>query len=159
MFVLLFIYSLPRDLLWLLPECFSHFTQWFWCEYLRYSMSKITHCLVLVWNVLYGMNKGIVLAHRVRNFRMHFYFYFFIFVILSYIKMLPTDAKTQKIKPDQIFFFWRMKVSEAVCKRDWLNVRSYLFFNVWKFRTQCAMTLTRYIHHVATVTWPTSVCC
>ncbi len=31
-----------------------------------------------------------------------------------------------------------MKVSEAVCKRDW-HVRSYLFFNVWKFRTLCAM--------------------
>ncbi len=55
--------------------------------------------------------------------------------------MHATDAKTQKIKPDPNFF-WRTKVSEAVCKRDWHNERSYLFFNVWKFRTQCAETFT-----------------
>ncbi len=53
--------------------------------------------------------------------------------------MLATDAKTQKIEPD-LNFLWRMKVSEAVCKRDWHNMRSYLFFNVWIFGTQCAMT-------------------
>ncbi len=57
------------------------------------------------------------------------------------IKMHATDAKTQKIKPDKNFF-WRTKVSEAVCKRDWHNVMSYLFFNVRKFRTQCAETLS-----------------
>ncbi len=40
-------------------------------------------------------------------------------------------------------FFWgRTNVSEAVCKCDWHKVRSYLFFNVPKFRTLCAMTLT-----------------
>ncbi len=38
-------------------------------------------------------------------------------------------------------YFWRTKVSEAVCKCDWHNVRSYLFFNVRKFQTQCAVTL------------------
>ncbi len=48
--------------------------------------------------------------------------------------MHATDVKTQKIEPDPIF-------PEAVCKRDWHNVRSYLFFNVRKFRTQCAETL------------------
>ncbi len=40
------------------------------------------------------------------------------------------------------FFLWRMKVSEAVCKCDWDTVRSYLIFNMWTFRTQCARTLT-----------------
>ncbi len=55
--------------------------------------------------------------------------------------MHATDAKTQKIEPDPNFL-WRTKVSEAVCKRDWHNMRSYLFFNVRKFQTQCAMTLT-----------------
>jgi len=30
-------------------------------------------------------------------------------------------------------FLWQTKVSEAVCKRDWHNVRSYLFFNVRTF--------------------------
>ncbi len=69
------------------------------------------------------------------------------FPVFSYspsfpIKMHATDAKTQKIEPDPNFF-WRTKVSEAVCKRNWHNVRSYLFFNVWKFRTQCAETLTQ----------------
>ncbi len=48
--------------------------------------------------------------------------------------MHAMDAKTQKIEPDTNFF-GRMKVSEAVCKRDWHNVRSYLFFNVQKIRT------------------------
>ncbi len=56
--------------------------------------------------------------------------------------MHATDAKTQKIEPDLNFFFWRMKVLEAVSKRDWHNVRSYLFFNVRKFRTRCAMTFS-----------------
>ncbi len=43
--------------------------------------------------------------------------------------------KLKNIKPDP-------KISETVCNRDWHNVRSYLFFNVRKFRTQCAMTCT-----------------
>ncbi len=33
-------------------------------------------------------------------------------------KMLATDAKTQKIEPDPIFFFITTKASEAVCKCD-----------------------------------------
>ncbi len=70
------------------------------------------------------------IAHWVRNVRMRF-------SVFSYsssfpIKMHATDAKTQKIEPDPNLF-WRTKVSEAVCKRDWHNVRSYLFFNVRKF--------------------------
>ncbi len=48
--------------------------------------------------------------------------------------------KRKKSNPIRIFL-WRTKISEAVCKRDWHNVRSYLFFNVRKFRTQCAMAL------------------
>ncbi len=48
--------------------------------------------------------------------------------------MHAMDAKTQKIEPDPNFL-WRTKVSEAVC-----NVRSYLFFNMRKFQTPCAMT-------------------
>ncbi len=56
------------------------------------------------------------------------------------IKMHATGAKTQKIKPDPNFFWWT-NVSEAVCKRDWHNVRSYLFFNVRKFRTKVCRDL------------------
>ncbi len=67
------------------------------------------------------------------------------FSVFSYspsfpIKMHATDAKMQKIEPDPNFF-WRTKVLEAVCKRDWHNVRSF-FFNVRKFRTRCAETLS-----------------
>ncbi len=51
------------------------------------------------------------------------------------IKMFATDAKMQKIEPDPIFF------NDAVCKRDWHKVRSYLFFYVRKFQTKCAMCL------------------
>ncbi len=40
-------------------------------------------------------------------------------------------------------FFCRTKISETVCKRDWHNVRMYLFFNVRTFRMKiCAMTFT-----------------
>ncbi len=49
------------------------------------------------------------------------------------IQMHTTDAKTQKIKPDPNFF-WRTKISEAVCKRDWQNVRSYLFFVTFQMK-------------------------
>ncbi len=56
--------------------------------------------------------------------------------------MHATDAKTQKIEPDPNFF-WQTKVSEAVCKRDWHNVRSYLFFNVRKFRTKISDSVFR----------------
>ncbi len=35
---------------------------------------------------------------------------------------------------------WRTNVSEAVCKRDWHDVRLYLFFNVWKCQIQYAET-------------------
>ncbi len=43
--------------------------------------------------------------------------------------MNATDAKTQKIEPDPNLLWWT-KVSEAVCKRDFHNVSSYLFFNM-----------------------------
>ncbi len=43
--------------------------------------------------------------------------------------------KCKKSNPIRIFF-WRTKISEAVCKRDWHNVRSYLFFNVRNVRTK-----------------------
>ncbi len=80
------------------------------------------------------------IAHRVRNFRMHF-------SVFSYspsfpIKMHATDAKTQKIEPDPNFF-WRTKVSEAVSKRVWHNVRSYLFFNVREFWTKISDSVCR----------------
>ncbi len=43
------------------------------------------------------------------------FLYAFLFSYSS--SLLATDAKTQKIKPDLIFFLWT-KVSEAVCKID-----------------------------------------
>ncbi len=50
----------------------------------------------------------------------------------------------KRIKSNPIrISLWQTKISEAVCKRDWHNVRSYLFFNVRNFRTQCAMALRR----------------
>ncbi len=54
------------------------------------------------------------------------------------LKMLATDAKNEKKKnrTRSEFFLWRTKISEAVCKRDWDNVRSYLFFNERKFQTK-----------------------
>ncbi len=79
-----------------------------------------------------------VLAHWVRNFRMRF----------SYsssfpIKMLATDAKTQKIKPGPFFYDWQTFPRQCVNVID--NVRSYPFFNVRTFRmnicTDCTLCL------------------
>ncbi len=47
--------------------------------------------------------------------------------------MLATDAKNTENLTQSNIFLRRTKVSEAVCKRDWHNVRSYLFFNVQNF--------------------------
>ncbi len=43
------------------------------------------------------------------------------------LKMLAMDAKNAKKSNPIQNFLWRTKISEAVCKRDWHNVRSYLF--------------------------------
>ncbi len=61
---------------------------------------------------------------------------------------LPRMRKKLNKKSNPMnFFLWRTKISVAVCKSDWHNVRSYLFFNVWTFRKKltlfCAMTLTQ----------------
>ncbi len=85
-------------------------------------------------------NRLKAIAHWVWNFRMRF-------SVFSYSSSFPikthaTDAKTQKIEPDPNFF-WRTKVSEAVCKCDWHNVRSYLFFKVRKFRTKISDSVCR----------------
>ncbi len=62
---------------------------------------------------------------------------------------LPFQSKCEKMrnrwKTNLIWIFsWWKKVSKAVCKCNWHSVRSYLFFNVWQFRTHCAMTFS---HH------------
>ncbi len=71
---------------------------------------------------------------------------FFRFSYSFPIKMHATDAKRRKSNLIR-FFLWQTNVSEAVCKRDCHNVRSYLFLTCEyfgrKFRTQCAMTLSQ----------------
>ncbi len=61
------------------------------------------------------------------------------------IKMLATDAKTQKIEPDPNFL-WRMKFSDAVCNvidTTWGRIYFLTSENFRrKFRTQCAITFT-----------------
>ncbi len=49
--------------------------------------------------------------------------------------MFAKDEKTQKIEPGLfLFFLGRTKVSEAVGKCYWHNVRSFLVFNMRKVR-------------------------
>ncbi len=79
-----------------------------------------------------------VIAHWVLNFRMRF-------SVVSYsssfpIKMNATDVKTQKIKPDPIVCDGRK------FRRQCVNVRSYLFFNMRQFQMKilCAETFTQY---------------
>ncbi len=64
-----------------------------------------------------------------------------LWIVKAPLKMLATNAKNAENRT-RSKFFWRTKVSEAVCKRDWHNVKSYLLFNVQKFWTQCVMTFT-----------------
>ncbi len=109
----------------------------------KLSSKYLTLCLAVQRNSYrFGTTWGWVkaIAYWIRNFRMRF-------SVFSYsssfpIKMHAMDAKTQKIEPDPNFF-WRTKVSEAVCKCDWHNVRSYLFFNVRKFRTKISYSVCR----------------
>ncbi len=71
---------------------------------------------------------------------MHFSnFLYFVYLSKCVQRMRNRRKSTWSEKePDS---FWWMKVSEEVCKHDWHNVRLYLFFNMYKFRTQCAETL------------------
>ncbi len=74
----------------------------------------------------------IPLRSFLRYFRMHFLVFRIRHPFLS--KFLLRMQKRRKLNLVRIFLLW-LNVSEAVCKRDWHNMRSYLFFNVWKFRT------------------------
>ncbi len=66
--------------------------------------------------------------------KMKFPMHFFVFVILSYQNACYGCENAENRTWSGFFFFLYGHVSEAVCKRDWHNVRSYLFFNVQKFR-------------------------
>ncbi len=79
-----------------------------------------------------------VLAHWVRNFHMYFFpregrLGFRIRLPFLW-KCLLRMRKRRKFNLIWIFLWWT-KVSEAVCKCDWHNVRSYLFFYVQKIWT------------------------
>ncbi len=83
------------------------------------------------------------LSHWVRNFRMRF-------SVFSYsssfpIKMHATDAKTQKIEPDPIFFDERKFRSQCanVIGTTWGRIYFLTCENFGRnFRTQCAETFT-----------------
>ncbi len=70
-------------------------------------------------------------------------------------KCLPRCEKLKKSNPIWIFL-WLTKMSEAVCKRDWQDVRLYLFFNVRTFRTkisdsvcnECVLAVFVHIQHI-----------
>ncbi len=62
-------------------------------------------------------------------------FFCFFLLVMFLSKFLPRMQKHRKSNLIRMFF-WRTKVSEAVSKRDWHNMRSYLFFNMQKFRME-----------------------
>ncbi len=95
------------------------------------------------------------IAHWVRNFRMHFSVFFFVFLILSY-QNAWNRCENAENRTWSNFFFWWTKVSEAVCKRDWHNMRSYLFFNVRKFRTEISDSVCNDLK-ASTHVWVTKV--
>ncbi len=100
------------------------------------------------WTNRFGTTWGWVINDRILIFEwtkghctLKFSHSFFRFFHIPHTFLSKCMQRTQKIKPDPNCFWW-LKVSETVCKRDWHNVRSYLFFNVQKFHTQCAETFT-----------------
>ncbi len=95
--------------------------------------------LALVLVKLRQLKSGPSLKTQSEIFACVFPFFFLPYSSTFPIKIHATDAKTQKIEPDPIFLWWT-KISGAVCKPDWHNVRSCLFFYMQKFRIQCAMT-------------------
>ncbi len=94
--------------------------------------------------VLISRIHGIIILPVLKSLHTESEIFVCVFSFFSYSSSFPikcfAEVKTQKIKPGPIYFLWQTKVSEAVCKRDWHNVRSYLFFNVRRFRIQCAMS-------------------
>ncbi len=94
-----------------------------------------------------------VLAHWPWNFHMHF-FTFSLYSSSFLLKMLAADAKKAENQTQSDFFCFMMdesfggsvrtKVVEAVCKRDWHNVRLFIFLTSkifgWEFQTPCART-------------------
>ncbi len=70
----------------------------------------------------------------------------FSYVILSYQNACYGCENTENWTWSDIFLFlWWTKVSEAVCKRDWHNVRSYLFFNMHKFWMRISDSVCKYL--------------
>ncbi len=65
------------------------------------------------------------------------FFVFCVFVIYSYQYACYGCENAENQTWSEFFM-----TDRGVCKREWHNVRSYLFFNVQKFPTLCAMTLT-----------------
>ncbi len=94
-----------------------------------------------LYSALCCETKWVNLSNSILDFGVHFY------GCSELSKCLLRMWKMQKIEPDPNL--WRTKVSEAVCKRDWRNVRSYLFFLTCdNFRLNCAMTFAlKHIEH------------
>ncbi len=85
------------------------------------------------------LEKGFICMGQGPTFSHVFFFTWFRITHPFLSKCMLRMRKPRKSNLIQIFF-WRTKVSEPVSKRDWHNMRSYLFFNMQKFRTQCAET-------------------
>ncbi len=73
-----------------------------------------------------------IALHESQHFQMCFSVVFLLVMFLSKLPRMQKHRKSNLIR----MFFWRTKVSEAVSKRDWHNMRSYLFFNLQKFWTE-----------------------
>ncbi len=88
--------------------------------------------------IVYEQNRNIVLKlqSEIWNFPMRFSIFFFRIRHPFLSKCLLRMRKCRKSNLIHFFFFFMMKVSEAVCKHDWHNMMSYLFFNVRKVRTK-----------------------
>ncbi len=68
------------------------------------------------------------------------------------LKMLAMDAKNaKKIEPDPKIFMKDENFGGSVCKRDWHNVRSYLFFNVRTFRMKNSHSVCNGLNSFATL--------
>ncbi len=95
-------------------------------------------------------------GHCTRSLKFsHTFLNFFVFLILSYQNAWNRCENAENRTWSNLFFWWT-KVSEAVCKRDWHNMRSYLFFNVRKFQTKISDSVCNDLK-ASTPVWVTKV--
>ncbi len=134
--------------------------QWVWNVRMRFSYSSfktlvthrnlahwVRHILIKLLQFSFNALLAILEPQRrpsILDFGVHFYGGSEL--SKKTFKMIATDAKNAENRTRSEFFLWRTKFWEAFCKRDWHNMRSYLFFNMQKLVTKITNSYRTFIY-------------